>query len=392
MKLWKKSNYSLHPLVEKFTVGNDRKLDLAIAYYDAQASIAHAEMLCKQNYLTENECLILCNALREFSALTKNENFIIEVNFEDIHSKLEHYLIMKCGDAGKKIHTGRSRNDQVLTAIKLYYVATIDSLHKKIEELIHCCSSLEEKFSGLEMPGYTHMQVAMPSSFSMWIGAYKESLTEDAELLLSIRKFINRNPLGSGAGYGVPFLIDRNFTTEKLEFEKANENPIYAQMTRGKCDRQLLFGLSNLAATFNKLCSDLVLYMGQDFQFFSFPENFTTGSSIMPHKKNPDVFELVRASCNRIHSGYNEINLLSTNMPSGYHRDWQLLKNIVFPAIESMNEMTDVLLLTLPEMQVNKNVMQQDKYKHIQSVKRIEELVKGGMSFRDAYQKVGESL
>lgn len=392
MKLWNKQNTKLHPLVESFTIGEDRELDLMIAKYDVIASLAHGEMLFNQNLISDEDWLQIRSSLDLLLNEIASGQFIIENEFEDVHSKIEHELIMSCGDAGKKIHTGRSRNDQVLTAIKMLYRDYCDLLNNKTHELAYLAKQLKNKFSKYEMPGYTHMQVAMPSSFELWFGAFEESLLEDAQIFLDMKKHINRSPLGSGAGYGVPFNIDRKFTANKLEFEGLNENVVYAQMTRGKCDKQMLFALSQLSATLNKWASDIVLYMGQDFSFFSFPSQFTTGSSIMPHKKNPDVFELIRAETNRIIAAQNEVNLLCANLPSGYHRDMQLLKNIVFPCLTKTEEILDLFILCIREIQIRKDILQHDKYKFITSVIEIEKLVKKGMSFRDAYKTVGEKL
>jgi len=318
--------------------------------------------------------------------------FRIEEGIEDVHSQVEWMLTQRIGEAGKKIHSGRSRNDQVAVDIKLYLKEEILSIKERVKQFFDLLIGLSEKYKDKLMPGYTHLQIAMPSSFGLWFGAYAESLTDDLELLAAAYAVTNKNPLGSGAGYGSSFPLNRERTTELLKFANLNWNSVYAQMTRGKTEKIVASGISSIAATLSKLAMDCCLYCSQNFGFISFPSEFTTGSSIMPHKKNPDVFELIRAKCNRIQSIPNELTLLINNLPSGYHRDLQLTKEILFPAIEELKACLEVAGLMLSNIEVKDDILKDEKYKYLFSVESVNELVKKGVSFRDAYRQIGNSI
>ncbi len=390
-KLWQKET-SIDPVIEKFTIGKDKEMDMFIAPFDVIASKAHAKMLAHVKLITQNECDDLIAGLKEIGNLIEQGNFKIEDGVEDIHSQIEFYLTEKLGDTGKKIHTGRSRNDQVLTAIKLYLKHELQKIRLDALNLSEIFKELEKKYQNIAMPGYTHFQIAMPSSFGMWLGAYAESISEDMELMDAAIKICDKNPLGSAAGYGTAFKIDREFTTSEMGFSTLNTNNIYAQMTRGKTEKISAMALSSLAHSISKFSYDVCLYMCQNFGFISFPEKFTTGSSIMPHKKNPDVFELLRAKCNLLQSLPEQFTLLTNNLPSGYHRDMQLTKELMFPAIESMKECLNVLMHVLPNIQVNENCMNDAKYKYLHSVGEIDKLVQAGLSFRDAYEVIAKQI
>jgi argininosuccinate lyase len=390
-KLWEKENKT-DSLIEKFTIGKDKELDMFIAKYDVIASKAHAKMLHKVELISAEECSQLLKGLEEIETLLQNGEFTIEEGVEDIHSQIEFYLTKQYGDTGKKIHTARSRNDQVLTAIKLYLKNELKHVKTKTNTLINEFNSLGKKHKGILLPGYTHFQVAMPSSFDMWLSAYAESLEDDLELVNAAITICNKNPLGSAAGYGTSFPIDREFTTKEMGFASVNKSSVYAQMTRGKSEKIASIALSAIAHTLSKFSYDVCLYLSQNFNFISFPDQLTTGSSIMPHKKNPDVFELIRAKCNVLQGLPNQLTLLTNNLPSGYHRDMQLTKELIFPAFETINECMDVLLHTLPQMQVNKNILDDERYKYCFSVEEVNKLVLSGLSFRDAYQLVAEKI
>ncbi|MCL1667361.1 argininosuccinate lyase [Elizabethkingia ursingii] len=393
MKLWDKNidgKEAEHAkIIEKFTVGNDRDFDLLLAEYDIKGNLAHAEMLSRVGLLEESEWKLVEKELLIMLEEVKKGNFTIEDGVEDVHSQVEFNLTQKIGDAGKKIHSARSRNDQVLVDIKLYLKEEIKEIAKLSEQLFGTLQSLSEAHKDKLIPGYTHLQIAMPSSFGLWFGAYAEALTDDLELLVAAYNVSNKNPLGSAAGYGSSFPIDREFTTEKLDFETLNYNVVYAQMTRGKTEKILAMAMANLAGTLSKFSYDACLYMNQNFGFISFPDSLTTGSSIMPHKKNPDVFELVRAKSNRIQSLPNELTLMINNLPSGYHRDWQLTKEIIFPGIETLKDCLQILDFMLQHIVVKDGILTDEKYKYLFSVEAVNREVLNGLPFREAYKKIG---
>jgi argininosuccinate lyase len=390
-KLWEKENKT-DSLIEKFTIGNDQSLDMLIAPFDIIASKAHAKMLSKVELISADECDQLLEGLNDIEILLKNGEFKIDEGVEDIHSQIEFYLTKKYGDTGKKIHTGRSRNDQVLTAIKLFLKNELEIVSSKTQKLIKLFYQLAEKHNGILLPGYTHFQIAMPSSFDMWLSAYAESLEDDLELLNAAYKICDKNSLGSAAGYGSSFPIDREFTTKEMGFASLNKSSVYAQMTRGKSEKVAAIALSSIAHTISKFSHDVCLYLCQNFGFISFPDDLTTGSSIMPHKKNPDVFELLRAKCNILQGLPNQLTLLTNNLPSGYHRDMQLTKELIFPAFSTMKECLDVLAHALPQLEVNKNCMNDKKYDYCFSVEEVNKLVLSGISFRDAYQIIANKI
>jgi argininosuccinate lyase len=392
MKLWQKENTSTSELIERFTVGRDKEFDLLLAKYDVQGSIAHVTMLGEVGLMTQEEAGKAVEALRAIATEIEKDEFKIDADVEDVHSQVELLLTQRIGDIGKKIHSGRSRNDQVAVDIKLYLRAEILSIKKEVNALFDLLLAQSEKYKATLLPGYTHLQIAMPSSFGLWFGAYAESLVDDLEMLGAAYRIANKNPLGSGAGYGSSFPLNRSRTTELLNFASLNYNSVYAQMTRGKTEKTVAMGLSCVGATLSKLAMDCCLYMNQNFGFISFPSELTTGSSIMPHKKNPDVFELIRAKCNRIQSTPNELTLLLNNLPSGYHRDLQLTKEILFPAIEEMKGCLQLTQLMLSNIQVKENILQDEKYKYLFTVEAVNELVNQGIPFREAYKQVGEKV
>ncbi len=391
MKLWDKG---INPdeKTDRFTVGNDRELDLILAKYDVEASTAHARMLGKIGLLSEEETADLVTALNEIAKSIDRGEFIIEDNFEDMHSKIEFLLTEKLGDTGKKIHTARSRNDQVLVAIQLYLKDEIDNLRNQAKDLFEVLMEQADKNRAVLLPGYTHFQIAMPSSFGLWFSAYAESLIDDIYLLNAAERVTDQNPLGSAAGYGSSFPIDREYTTELLGFETLKYNVVAAQMGRGKVEKTLAFAMSGMAATISKLAMDVCLYVSQNFNFLSFPEEITTGSSIMPHKKNPDVFELIRAKSNKIQSVPAQIALVINNLPSGYHRDLQLIKEIMLPAIQELKSCLEMTTSALGSAEVNTNILEDGKYDYLFSVERLNQLVMEGIPFRDAYKKVGKEI
>ncbi|HAP95520.1 argininosuccinate lyase [Epilithonimonas hominis] len=391
-KIWQKDNTKTNDLVNKFTVGKDLDFDDRLAKYDVLGSIAHAKMLAEVGLIRLDEEQAIVSVLEEVLSEIEKGNFEIDKTAEDIHSQIETILIEKLGEIGKKIHTARSRNDQVLTDIKLYLLDEIREITERTDSFFQILKDKANQHKNVLLPGYTHFQVAMPSSFGLWFGAYAESLVDDLELLFATKNIINKNPLGSAAGYGSSFPIDRESTTYKLDFRTLNYNVVYAQMTRGKSEKLLANSLSVLAGTLSKFSYDVCLYLSQNFDFISFPKEFTTGSSIMPHKKNPDIFELVRARCNRIQALPNELILLTNNLPSGYHRDLQLTKEILFPAIDSLKECLEILIYTLPNIEVKDNILDDEKYKYIFSVEKINEEVKNGKTFRDAYIQIGQEI
>jgi argininosuccinate lyase len=392
MKLWQKESTSVSELVEKFTVGRDKEFDILLAKYDVRGSIAHVTMLGEVGLMTKEEAAKAVEALKQIEQEIKENQFAIAEDVEDVHSQVELLLTKRIGDIGKKIHSGRSRNDQVAVDIKLYLRAEILSIKNEIKELFDLLISQSEKYKDKLLPGYTHLQIAMPSSFGLWFGAYAESLVDDLEILAAAYSVANKNPLGSGAGYGSSFPLNRTTTTQLLDFATLNYNSVYAQMSRGKTEKIVAMGLSCIAATLSKLSMDCCLYLNQNFGFISFPSELTTGSSIMPHKKNPDVFELIRAKCNRIQSTPNELTLLLNNLPSGYHRDLQLTKEILFPAIEELKACIQLARLMLSNIEIKDNILADEKYKYLFSVEAVNELVNKGIPFREAYQQVGNQI
>ncbi len=392
MKLWQKENTTVSAIVESFTVGRDKEFDLLLAKYDVQGSIAHVKMLGEVGLMTKEEAQDAIKALKEIEIEIQNGLFKINDGVEDVHSQVELLLTERIGETGKKIHSGRSRNDQVAVDIKLYLRGEILNIANEVKQLFDLLIELSEKHKNILLPGYTHLQIAMPSSFGLWFGAYAESFVDDLEVLAASYKVANKNPLGSGAGYGSSFPLNRNLTTELLNFQGLNVNSVYAQMSRGKTEKIVSMGLACIAATLNKLAMDCCLYLNQNFGFISFPTELTTGSSIMPHKKNPDVFELIRAKCNRIQSIPNELTLLLNNLPSGYHRDLQLTKEILFPAIEELKSCLQLAMLMLNNIQVKESILADEKYKYLFTVEAVNELVNKGMSFREAYKQIGNNI
>jgi len=387
-KLWQKDK-GMDALVEKFTVGKDREFDLLLAEHDVVASKAHAKMLQKVGLLSAADLKKVLEGFAKIEKQIEQGKFVIEEGTEDVHSQIEFQLTKTAGDAGKKIHTGRSRNDQVLTAVKLYLRSELKTISEQVKTLFEIFISLSEKNKDVLLPGYTHLQIAMPSSFGLWLGAYAESFCDDMELVAAAYAICNKNPLGSAAGYGSSFPLDRKLTTELIGFDMLNVNSVYAQMTRGKTEKAVATALSSIAQTLAKFSYDVCLYMSQNFDFLSFPEELTTGSSIMPHKKNPDIFELVRGKCNLIQGIPNQLTLLTTNLPSGYHREMQLTKEVLFPAISQLKDCLQILTFALPQMKVKKDILNDNKYLYLYSVDAVNDLVKQGVSFRDAYKKVG---
>lgn len=392
MKLWQKQNTSVSALVEKFTVGRDKEFDLLLAKYDVEGSIAHVTMLGEVGLMTKEEADKAIAGLKEILNDIHHSQFTIHQDVEDIHSQVELLLTQKIGDIGKKIHSGRSRNDQVAVDIKLFLRDAILGIKENATALFDLLIEQSETYKNDLLPGYTHLQIAMPSSFGLWLGAYAESLVDDMEVLAAAYQVTNKNPLGSGAGYGSSFPLNRKRTTELLGFTDLNHNAVYAQMSRGKTEKIVAMGISSVAATLSRLSMDCCLYMNQNFGFISFPSELTTGSSIMPHKKNPDVFELIRAKCNRIQSVPNELSLLLTNLPSGYHRDLQLTKEILFPALADLSDCIELMQLMLSKINVNKNILDDPKYKYLFTVEAVNELVNKGIPFRDAYKEVGNQV
>lgn len=394
-KIWQKkesSNQEHASIVEKFTVGNDVIFDYKLAKYDVQGSLAHCEMLNSINLLTNEEWLAIQKELKDIATEIENGDFEIEVGIEDIHSQVEHLLIQRIGDIGKKIHSGRSRNDQVLTDLKLYFKAEILEILSQTETLFNTLIQLSNQHKETLLPGYTHLQIAMPSSFGLWFGAYAESLIDDLEVLLAAYNVVNKNPLGSGAGYGTSFPLNRTLTTQLLGFKTLNVNSVYAQMTRGKSEKVFGMALATMAGTLSKFAFDMCLYLNQNFGFISFPDSLTTGSSIMPHKKNPDVFEIMRAKCNRIQAVPNELILVTNNLPSGYHRDVQLTKEILFPAITSLKDCLEMFNFMLAHIQIKPEIVKDEKYKYMFSVENVNQQVLDGIAFRDAYKNIGLSI
>lgn len=388
MKLWQKST-QVNKDVETYTVGRDRELDVYLAPFDVLGSMAHITMLESIGLLTKEELKLLLAELSNIYQIAVDGKFEIEEGIEDVHSQVELMLTRKLGDIGKKIHSGRSRNDQVLVDLKLYTRNEISKLVHTVGHLIDVLLSQSDRYKDVLMPGYTHLQIAMPSSFGLWFGAYAESLVDDLQMLLAAYKICNRNPLGSAAGYGSSFPLNRQMTTDLLGFDSMNYNVVYAQMGRGKLERIVSTAIANIAATVSKLSYDACMFTSQNFNFIKLADEYTTGSSIMPHKKNPDVFELTRAKCNKLQGVPYEINLITNNLPSGYFRDMQLTKEIFIPTFEEMNDCLSMVARMMSEVEVNEHILDDDKYLHIFSVEEVNRLVLEGMPFRDAYKKVG---
>lgn len=390
-KLWQK-NYDVLREVEQFTIGNDRQLDLVLAPYDVLGSIAHVQMIGSIGLLNEQEAGALVEALRRIHLSIREGRFEIGAGVEDVHSQVELMLTSELGDTGKKIHAGRSRNDQVLLDLKLWMRDELTGLIRSILELFEILLRRSDEHSDDLLPGYTHFQVAMPSSFGLWFGAYAESLSDDVLVLRAAFDLCNRNPLGSAAGYGSSFPLDRQLTTDLLGFESMNFNSVYAQMTRGKAERIFATALASVADTLSRLAMDVCLYAGQNFGFIRLPDAFTTGSSIMPHKKNPDVFELIRAKCNRLRGVPGSLAMIAGNLPSGYHRDMQELKDLVMPASGVLKACLQLCSAAVERIEVRRDILRDARYRDIFSVERVNQLVLDGMPFRDAYRKVAEEI
>jgi argininosuccinate lyase len=390
-KLWEK-NVQVDREVETFTVGKDREMDLYLAKYDALGSIAHITMLESIGLLSARELSALRTGLKEIWHIADKGAFVIEEGIEDVHSQVELLLIRKLGDIGKKIHSGRSRNDQVLVDLKLFTRAKIQETVRLTAQLFTVLQRQSERYKDVLLPGYTHLQIAMPSSFGLWFGAYAESLVDDLAFMQAAYKICNRNPLGSAAGYGSSFPLNRRMTTGLLGFDSMDYNVVYAQMGRGKMERTVAFALAGIAATLSKLAFDACLFNSQNFGFIKLPDQFTTGSSIMPHKKNPDVFELTRAKCNKIQGLPQQITLISNNLPSGYFRDLQIIKEVFLPSFDELNDCLRMTTHMMNEMIVNEHIVEDDAYSFLFSVEEVNRLTASGMPFRDAYKKVGLAI
>ena len=390
-KLWQK-NTPVNEKIEVFTTGNDRELDVRMAYHDVLGSLAHITMLYEVGLLQSDEFKLLQGGLKKILHTVEAGDFRIEMHVEDVHSQVELQLTRDLGEVGKRIHAARSRNDQVLVDLKLFFRAEIEELVQLISELFETLTAKSEQYKNVLLPGYTHWQVAMPSSFGLWFGAYAETLCDDVQLLQAVYKIVNQNPLGSAAGYGSSLPINRARTTELLGFADLNYNVVHAQMGRGKTEHFLAFALAAFGHTLAKFALDACIYLNQNFDFIGLPAELTTGSSIMPHKKNPDVFELIRAKCNRLQNLPGQVSSVTTNMPSGYHRDYQLLKEIIFPALTDIKECIEILSFTLKAVTVRENILADEKYKYLFTVEAVNALVSQGVPFRDAYKKIGEQV
>ena len=391
MKLWNKG-FEPDKLIEDFTVGADRELDLRLARYDVQGSMAHIRMLESIGLLDSSELPVLLEALDRIAQSIECGEFTIEEGVEDVHSQVELMLTRELGDLGKKIHSGRSRNDQVLVDLKLFMRDEMRTVAKAVKQLFDRLQSLSNEHKGVLMPGYTHLQVAMPSSFGLWFGAYAESLVDDLEMVAAAYNIANQNPLGSAAGYGSSFPLNRTMTTELLEFADLHYNVVAAQMSRGKTERAAAYAIASVASTLGKFAMDVCLFMCQNYGFVSFPDNLTTGSSIMPHKKNPDVFEIMRGKCNRLQAVPNEISLLTANLPLGYHRDLQLLKDIIFPATTTLCQCLTMCDFMLEHIVVKQNILDDERYNYLFTVEDVNRLALSGIPFRDAYKQVGMAV
>ncbi len=391
MKLWDKGTPT-NKAIEDFTVGKDRELDLYLATHDILGSMAHVSMLQSVGLIQEDELPAILEQLKKLYSEAEAGNFIIEEGVEDVHSQVEFLLTQELGDLGKKIHSGRSRNDQVLLDLKLFTRDAIKEIVESTSDLVDVFLNRAEECKAILMPGYTHLQVAMPSSFGLWFSAYAESLADDLELLQSAFKITNQNPLGSAAGYGSSFPLDRQMTTDLLGFNNMNYNVVYAQMGRGKVEKIVSFALANLASTLSKFAYDVCLFMSQNFNFVSLPTEFTTGSSIMPHKKNPDVFELTRARCNKLQGVPTQISLIINNLPVGYFRDLQMVKEVFLPSFKEMNDCINIVSLAVKNMSVSDNILEDDKYNYLFSVEEVNKLVLQGIPFREAYKQIGAQI
>lgn len=387
-KLWEKS-VQVNKDIERFTVGRDREMDLYLAKHDVLGSMAHITMLESIGLLTKEELDQLLVELKNIYASAEKGEFVIEDGVEDVHSQVELMLTRRLGDIGKKIHSGRSRNDQVLLDLKLFTRTQIKEVTEAVEQLFHVLIRQSERYKNVLMPGYTHLQIAMPSSFGLWFGAYAESLMDDMLFLQAAFKMCNRNPLGSAAGYGSSFPLNRTMTTDLLGFDSMNYNVVYAQMGRGKMERNVAFALATIAGTISKLAFDACMFNSQNFGFVKLPDDCTTGSSIMPHKKNPDVFELTRAKCNKLQSLPQQIMMIANNLPSGYFRDLQIIKEVFLPAFQELKDCLQMTTYIMNEIKVNEHILDDDKYLLIFSVEEVNRLAREGMPFRDAYKKVG---
>lgn len=391
MQLWNKG-FEPDEMIEEFTVGHDRELDLELARYDVQGSMAHIRMLQSIGLLTEDELKSLTEELENISAVIERGEFVIDPGVEDVHSQVEFMLTRRLGDIGKKIHSGRSRNDQVLVDLKLFIRHRLREIAISVKRVFDALQSMSEKYKGVLMPGYTHMQIAMPSSFGLWFGAYAETLVDDMQMLVAAYNIANQNPLGSAAGYGSSFPLDREMTTRLLDFEDLHYNVVAAQMSRGKTERAAAQAIADIAFTIGHFAMDVCMFMCGNFGFVSLPDEFTTGSSIMPHKKNPDVFEIIRGKCNRLQSVPNEIALLTTNLPLGYNRDMQLLKDVLFPATGEIINVLEMCASMLPHMIVRDDILSDEKYNYLFTVEDVNRLTLSGVPFREAYRTVGMSV
>lgn len=387
-KLWEKS-VKVNAEIDRFTVGRDRDLDLYLAKHDVMGSMAHITMLQHIGLLEAGELEVLLEELRKIYATAEKGEFIIEDGIEDVHSQVELMLTRKLGDVGKKIHSGRSRNDQVLVDLKLFTREQLRGVVEAVDDLFKVLIAQSNRYAHVLMPGYTHLQIAMPSSFGLWFGAYAESLVDDMMFLQSAYRMCNRNPLGSAAGYGSSFPLDREMTTRLLGFDSMNYNVVYAQMGRGKMERNVAFALASVAGTLSKMAFDACMFSSQNFGFIKLPDECTTGSSIMPHKKNPDVFELTRAKCNKLQALPQQIMLIMNNLPSGYFRDLQIIKEVFVPAFEELKDCLQMATYIMNKLKVNEHILDDDKYLYIFSVEEVNRLASEGMPFRDAYKKVG---
>ena len=385
----KEKNVQVDHEVDLFTVGKDREMDLYLAPYDVLGSMAHITMLESIGLLTKKELRLLLKELRAIYSVAEKGEFVIEEGIEDVHSQVELMLTRQLGDMGKKIHSGRSRNDQVLLDLKLFTRAKIQQIVKSAEKLFQVLLEQSDRYKHVLMPGYTHLQIAMPSSFGLWFGAYAESLVDDLRLMEAAYRICNRNPLGSAAGYGSSFPLNRQMTTDLLGFDSLDYNVVYAQMGRGKMERTVAFAMAGIAATLSKLAFDACLFNSQNFGFIKLPDQFTTGSSIMPHKKNPDVFELTRAKCNKIQGLPTQITLICNNLPSGYFRDLQIIKEVFLPAFDELNDCLTMVTHMMREIKVNEHILDDDKYALVFSVEEVNKRVLNGVPFRDAYKQVG---
>jgi argininosuccinate lyase len=390
-KLWQKTT-DVNQLVDQFTVGKDRELDNQMAAFDVLGSLAHTRMLQTVGLLSAEDLKLIQQELKALYRQIQHGDFMIEADVEDVHSQVELLLTRRIGDAGKKIHSGRSRNDQVLVDLKLFFRHELQQIVEETDKLFRLLIELSEKYKDVLLPGYTHLQVAMPSSFGLWFGAYAESLTDDLELVRAAWNITNKNPLGSAAGYGSSFPLNRTLTTQLLGFEDLNYNVVYAQMGRGKTERIIAQAISAIAATLGRMAMDQVLYLSQNFAFISYPENLTTGSSIMPHKKNPDVWEIMRGRCNRLQALPTDVAMMTTNLPSGYHREMQLLKELLFPAFTEVKDCLHMAAFMLKNITVKTDILGDPKYDYLFSVEEVNRLVLSGTPFRDAYKQVGMAI